>query len=204
MQCFRVVAGQAPASGGGEVQVLLTQDSADAVQRVGQVKRWTVGPTMTRGAKAAQKLARPKKAAAPKAKVFVKRTLLKKKQKIHPPLKLEEPAKKKPDLDNPEPSENMYRRTAAGRAVIQIQMQILFDLDAETFKSKPTFSADGKCRMAFQGASAFTKAMILEHSAQAMERMSLALCHCYCILLYCILSVAFVLIIFILHVIPIL
>ena len=185
---FLAYSGVQPLYGDGRMKVVISEESADVLTRVEGMKRWSVAPTMTRGAK---KLG----AAASKASVQdmkIKPSSPAKKQKSKDKTKdSKQKDKKQKDktkvakkikktkapkvllLETDEPTPASFRRNNDGRAAVLSMMETLNDLDQKMFSRAPAFGQDGHCRLNFPDAKEFTWDEIKQHAVRTMEFMRL-------------------------------
>ena len=163
--------GQDPEDGDGDVKIVLTDASASALAHVHGMKKWRVGPTMTRGSKAVTSVkgVLSQKMPAPKMKKVKVTKMLKPRKKKE---KTEKPVVA--TVDPGAWSEISFRRTPQGREAIKSVMLELWEQDKAAHPHSPVFDDSGRCRMKFQGASNFKWEEILEASGKCMEQLYLA------------------------------
>lgn len=154
-----------PEDGGGEVKVVLTEECCSVLEKIPEMRRWQVQPTMTRGAKAAAKkleikAVKPKSKPGP-LKPAVKKHRIKEK-KLKPVITCQ---------DSVEITASMFRRTPQGRERIKMTMEDLLKLDQKAFPKCPVFDEEGTCRMKFQGSDRFNWAGVLDNAGSAFEHM---------------------------------
>ena len=166
-----------PSHGDGEVRVRLSPDSAQVLDKVATLKKWSVAPPMTRGSKAAA-------ASLPNEKEdTVDHLPPKKEKKSKKSKKALKMHVKKPKLSAPKPvkdavnvdglDESSIRRTPQGREAVKLIMNSLLKLDEKSFGSAPVFSPEGKCRMKFEGAELVSWQDLLDSSPMAFETLRL-------------------------------
>lgn len=172
---FILQLGEHPRDGGGDVRVVLTNESVGILAKIPSMTRWNVPPTMTRGAAAAaaksQQTTKKTRKKPSKGKRVAKRKAIKKGPK--PQKEKKKKQKTLETVDSSEVTEACFRRTPLGRSAIKGQMLALRQLDQTTFPHASTFGDDGKCRLKFQGASKFTWDDVLNNAAGAFEHMYL-------------------------------
>ena len=153
------------------MKIILTDESADVLARVEGMRRWSVAPTMTRGAKkaavqATQK-AKPSKGKLMKDAEKETKTDKKKSKKPATPKVIK--------LDVQEISQKSFRRHNSGRENISFMIKKLHELDIQTFGKTPAFDPFGVCRLRFEGAEGFKVDEILENAPKAIEFLHLSL-----------------------------
>ena len=158
------------------MKITLSEDSASVLEKVPTLKKWSVSPPMTRGARAAaQKASEAAGAAAAAAeapKNKGKKTKLKtlKMHVKHPKEKKDK--KSKPVIPIGDHTADSIRRNSKGKAAVVDLMTAIIEADEKTFPASPAFHVtEGFCRMDFEGAKDITRAMVIENAPKAFESM---------------------------------
>ena len=184
--------GEEPEAGDGKMKITLSQESADMLVLLEEMRKWRVQPTMTRGANSVKTKpthvksfvgvdVKKKRRRGMKVKKELKEKKEKKKKKKHIPANSTkdnvQEIKAADDIE-----EKDIRRGPGGQANIRILVQDLYDTDRQLFPKNPCFDEHGKCRMSFQGASLRTWEEILDASPATMESMYLVnpCCRVFC------------------------
>lgn len=147
-----------PERGGNYCYIELTEESAGVLSLVEGMKKWKVGPTMTRGAKKAEKDNSSSKVPEPRKRRPVKKTIKKKADKI-PEFAAEV---------NAEITDSSFSRSAQGLENIRTVLKEILTIDKSQFGPSPVFGEDGRCRMKFPGASNVTQDMFFQYGPEAI------------------------------------
>eukprot|EP00438_Fugacium_kawagutii_P012511 Skav212719 [mRNA] locus=scaffold113:730213:738201:- [translate_table: standard] len=124
-----------------DLEVKLSQASAEAIPLAAELETWTVEPTMVRGQK--RKAGNTSQATSFKQRVARKQA---KKRKVAP---TEKPGPTAADLE-PQPlvlSRDDFKRTQSGRAKIKECMSAIHELDYRQNPSSRMFDGSGVCRL---------------------------------------------------------
>ena len=160
----------------GMLKIYLTQQSADALSRVSELKPWPVHPTMVRGRTAVTK---------PYVKAAVRKPQIRKgKRKADDTQQLDKevqellPGSKKPrgkadEIVVEDLRDQDFRKTEKGRKAIMALMARLCESDAEKHEHSLLFGGDGKCRLNNESAKKVTRQQIIDSSPAALESMHL-------------------------------
>ena len=149
------------------MKIVLSEEAADALSRVPNLKQWRVGPTMTRGSnKALDELPVPPKIdnKKRKAKAAAKPVAKEKKAKISEPVVSLEMG-----------VDSFARKHPARPQACRHFLEELLRLDTAAYGSIALFNSQGVCRMKFEGAEKVTLTDVLNHAPAALEHMCLAL-----------------------------
>lgn len=161
-----------PINGNDDMKIRLTDASANVLVKVPELKRWSVQPTMTRGArKVAQKVAQKINAKKLKSK-NVKKGLKLKCKKARKAKKKSQPKVVKLDVSEISPAS--FRRTIEGRGNVTYMLRQIVELDEKAFPLAPAWGPTGTLRMKFEGADQFQLEKVLEAAPKAIEYMFLA------------------------------
>jgi len=149
-----------PERGGNYCYIELTEESAGVLSLVEGMKKWKVGPTMTRGAKKAEKGKEvPKKVPEPRKKRPVKKTIKKTSSNNIPEIAAEV---------NAEITDASFSRSAQGCENIRTVLKEILTIDKRQFGPSPVFGEDGRCRVKFPGASNVTQDMFFKYGPEAI------------------------------------
>ena len=159
-----------PTDPDGEVHVVLTRESVEALARIPEMRVWEVGPTMVRGSKG-KSIKRSCASMMANTRKQGRAQKVKKADKKSARLKVRKLKKKNEVVDGLGLCDADFRRTPVGREHIRAIFQELHILDQQAFRDSPTFSPEGTLRMKFDGASNFTWDQVLSSSAKALENM---------------------------------
>ena len=169
-----------PDDGAGRLKVILSEESANVLEKVHSLKRWEVAPPMSRGyrgpAQPAEKADVPKAKGVSTKKKNKKDKKNKKTVKFHIKKPKVDPGKSKGKivLQVEDCTDKSIRRTNEGREAVRSLLAVLLETYDKCFPQSPLFGSDGKLRMTFKGADKFTWQMIQNHGPKAMEALSLA------------------------------
>ena len=157
--------GEHPEDGDGEVRIKLTLGSEAILEKVPKLKKWNVQHPMIRGSNAAAK--------GHESSVKRKRNTLKivRKGKSGNGKKKSKKTKKAPELHTDDLGEKSFHRNRKGREAVQLVCDALKALDEKAFPNSTAFTAEGRCRMKFEGADALTWEMLIGDAPKAFESM---------------------------------
>ena len=158
--------GHQPAEGNGQVEFLLSEESADSLARVEGMKKWHVGPTMVRGSKAVGELPKARAKAAPQVQRHHPQDGEERQKKAEKPEKTEEAA-----VCLEFGSDTFSRKSKVRTAAIRGMMEEILRLDEQAWATSPLFTPEGHCRMKFEGAHLITQNMVVEHCVEALDSM---------------------------------
>lgn len=151
--------------------ITLSDASAEVLERVPNLKRWTVAPPMTRGSKAVMQGSKPDVDQAtkslPKAKAKTKPINM----HVKKPRMKTKTSKAKVVLPTGDHTAESIRRTASGRSAIIDLMQDLMDEDSKAFPGYPCFNGDGFCKLNFEAANKFSREMLRDGAPKAFETL---------------------------------
>lgn len=160
------------------MEIVLSEASAEALNRVEGMRRWHVGPTMTRGSKnnpddLPKAMSTDKQDAKPKAKAATRSKFSKLSSKKSKKQKKAAQADAPVDLDF---GETAFGRKNPGRfASMRAMVEEILRLDEQAYGSIPLFTKDGgQCRMKFEGSHLVTLTDFKEQCAHALDTMFLA------------------------------
>lgn len=153
--------------------VVLSKESADALANVPDLGRWSVAPTMLRGAvKTSDMLGIPKKK-EPKLKPSKAAAKEQKKTVLE---ELDQDASKKKNQEVPvsDLTYKHYRRSAAGGLNMKNKLREIFELDKKAFESVPCFDMEtGKCRLKLEQANLWTWPEMLDIAPECFDKLYL-------------------------------
>ena len=167
--------------------VVLSKESADALANVPELGRWSVAPTMLRGAvKSSDMLGIPKKK-EPKLKPS-KAAAAAKEQKKTVLEELDQDASKKKNQQVPvsDLTYKHYRRSAAGGLNIKSKLREIFELDKKAFEKVPCFDMEtGKCRLKLEQANLWTWPEMLDIAPECFDKLYLIKIYAFQIFAIC-------------------
>ena len=159
----------------GTVNVCLDTKSAEALVKVESLTLWKVTPTMRRGQKSSHAV---EASQLPNSRV-PRRRLVKGRGKGRGKgkgrkLKVKDKKGSAGGVDEvllDPPGSNDYRRSERGRKLLQEDLRLLRNLDAEVFPKNPLFDTTGHCRMRSEQAKNTTWDEILHNAPACVELM---------------------------------
>ena len=157
--------------GSGRVQIEISQDSADALANVAEMKTsWAADPTMVRGAKRV----RDRQDDAGHAHGHVGRKKQRSVMTLGRKRKHEQPEAEGLPTHTEPLTHADYRKNSKGEKAIRRKMDEILALDAEHFPTSKSFDPDtSKCRLKADGAQDLVWDVFLEHAPACLTCLSL-------------------------------